>query len=155
MVGGVPTEQTDITDQVNPGGAFAEISSFGVDGEGEMYIVSLGGSVRKIMPPFGDLEVSAPRAADQFRLSKQGDWTWEDLFQTSDVQASFYRVYRGSLNGAYTCVAKPTAAKWPLGGDAAIPQPGALSTYVVTAVNASGIETEYGTTGSFNASTCP
>jgi hypothetical protein len=155
MSGGVATAQTDITNQVNPAGAFSEISSFGVDGLGELYIVSLGGSVRKIVPPFSDMEVSAHGAADQLRLSKTGDWTWENIFQTDDILVNYYRVYRGSVNGTYTCVSKPTAAKWPLGGDPVNPVPGRLFTYVVTAVNFLGNETLYGTTGTFNASTCP
>jgi hypothetical protein len=155
MSGGVATSQTDVTNEVNTG--FGDVSSFGVDGEGEMYVVELGGigTVHKIMPPFVDLEVSARGAANQLLLSKTGDWIWEDLFQTSDVPVSFYRVYRGSVNGAYNCVFKTTTARWPSGGDPITPAPGQLFTYVVTAVNSSRVETDYGTTGSFNASTCP
>jgi glucose/arabinose dehydrogenase len=154
MAGGVATAQTDVSSQVNPGGTLSSISSFGVDGQGEMYVVDLGGTVRKIVPPFADLEVSAKGAADQFRLNKTGNWTWENLFATSDIPVSFYRVYRGSVNGSYTCAFKTSLPQWP-GGDAAVPPPGVLYAYVVTAVNSSGVETDRGTTGSFNASTCP
>jgi len=155
MAGGVATNQADVSSQVNPGGALDQIVSFGVDGQGEIYIVSLSGTVRKIVPPFGDLEVSAKGAAASLRLSKTGDWTWEDVFASTDFPVSFYRVYRGSVNGAYTCIFKPTVPRWTAGGDPAIPPPGVLYAYVVTAVNVSGTETARGTTGSFNASTCP
>jgi len=154
--GGVATIPTDVTTQVDPGGVLPfAFSSFGVDAQGELFVVSLNGVVRKIVPPFGDLEVSDFGAAAAFRLSKTGDWTWEDLFLATEVPVSFYRVYRGSVNGAYTCVFKATLPKWPLGGDPVVPAPGQLFAYVITAVNAFGTETSRGTTGTFNASTCP
>jgi glucose/arabinose dehydrogenase len=155
VIGGVATNQTDVSSEVNPSGAFGDVSSFGVDAQGEMYFTSLGGTVRKIVPPFAALEVSAQGAAALLRLSKTGDWTWEDLFASTDVPVSFYRVYRGSVNGSYTCIFKPSVPRWTAGGDPAIPPPGVLYAYVVTAVNASGVETARGTTGSFNAATCP
>ena len=155
MAGGVATNQADVSSQVNPGGIMDSIVSFGVDGQGEMYAVALSGTVRKIVPPFANLEVSGQGAANSLRLNKTGDWTWENLFASTDVPVSFYRVYRGSVNGAYTCIFKPTTPRWTAGGDPAIPPPGVLYAYVVTAVNASGVETARGTTGSFNAATCP
>jgi hypothetical protein len=156
MSGGIATNQQDVTSQVDPLGFLTNgLSSFGVDAQGELYATELGGSVRKIVPPFGDLEVSGRGAADALRLSKTGDWTWENLFLATEVPVSFYRVYRGSVNGSYTCVLKTTAPKWPLGGDAAVPAVGQLFAYVVTAINGSVVETERGTTGSFNAATCP
>jgi glucose/arabinose dehydrogenase len=156
MSGGVATDLQDVSAQVDPGGTLAfALSSFGVDGQGELYIASLGGTVRKVVPPFGALEVSARGAADPFRLSKTGDWTWEDLFLSTDVPISFYRVYRGAVAGAYTCVLRTTTPKWPLGGDPVNPAPGQLFAYVVGAVNATGVETELGTEGFFNPSTCP
>jgi hypothetical protein len=42
-----------------------------------------------------------------------------------------------------------------LGGDATNPLSGQLFAYVVSAVNASGVESKRGTTGTFNAGTCP
>ena len=71
-----------------------------------------------------------------------------------NVPASFYRVYRGSVNGAYSCVFKATTPKWTLGGDATNPAGGQLFAYVVSAVNGAGVETMKGTTGTFNAVTC-
>jgi hypothetical protein len=156
IVGGAATNQQDVTGQVDPGGALPfALSSFGVDGQGELYVVSLNGSVLKVVPPFTDLEVSGGGAATALRLDKSGDWTWENLYLGTDVPVSFYRVYRGSVNGAYTCVMKTAASKWSLGGDPMTPAPGQLVAYVVTAVNASGAETEPGTAGSFNAAGCP
>jgi len=156
MVGGVATGQTEVTAQVDPTGTLPfAFSSFGVDGLGELYVLSLNGSAMKVVPPMADLEVSGLGAADALRLSKTGDWTWENLYLTTDIPISFYRVYRGSVNGAYTCAFKATLPKWPAGGDAAVPPPGVLYTYVVTAVSGTGAESKRGTTGTFNASTCP
>jgi glucose/arabinose dehydrogenase len=156
MAGGALTGPQDVTSQVDPGGTLSgALSSFGVDAQGEEYAVSLNGSVRKIVPPFADLEVSATGAAAPFLLSKTGDWTWEDLFLASEEPVSFYRVYRGAPGGAYNCIFKATTPKWALGGDAASPGPGQLFAYVVTAVNASGAESRTGASGTFNGSTCP
>jgi glucose/arabinose dehydrogenase len=156
MSGGVAVNPHDVTGQVDPGGTLSfNFSSFGVDAQGEIYTVGLNGSVRKVVPPFPDLEVSAEGAAAMLRLDKLGDWTWEDLFLATDVPVSFYRVYRGAVNGAYSCVFKATTPRWPLGGDATNPASGQLFAYVVSAVNASGVESKKGTTGTFNAGTCP
>jgi glucose/arabinose dehydrogenase len=156
MSGGLASSPQDFTAQVDPGGTLHfNFSSFGVDAQGEIYTVGLNGSVRKVVPPFPDFEVSAAGAATVLRLDKTGDWTWEDLFLATDVPVSFYRVYRGSVNGAYSCVFKATTPKWTLGGDTASPVGGQLFTYVVSAVNGAGVETMKGTTGTFNAGTCP
>jgi hypothetical protein len=88
-------------------------------------------------------------------LSKTGAWTWEDLFQSTDVAVSFYRVYRGAVGGAYSCAFKAATPSWPAGGDVAVPPIGQFYAYVVTAVNASGQETKPGTVGTFNPATCP
>jgi glucose/arabinose dehydrogenase len=156
MSGGLALNPQDVTGQVDPGGTLQfNFSSFGVDAQGEIYTVGLNGSVRKLVPPFPDLEVSAAGAAALLRLDKTGDWTWEDMFLATDVPVSFYRVYRGSVNGAYSCVFKATTPKWTLGGDATNPASGQLFAYVVSAVNASGVESKRGTTGTFNSGTCP
>lgn len=156
MSGGVATKLENVTGQIDPGGTLVGgLSGFGVDARGEMYVTQLGGVVRKIVPPFTDLEVSGPGAAGAMRLDKTGDWTWEDVFLETDVPVSFYRVYRGSLGGAYTCVFKATTPKWPSGGDATNPVSGQLFCYVVSAVNGVGAESKTGTTGTFNAATCP
>ena len=156
MSGGVATNPQDVTGQVDPGDTLAgSLSSFGVDAQGELYAVSDNGFVRKIVPPFADLEVSGRGAADALRLAKTGDWTWEDLFLATDVPVASYRVYRGALGGAYSCVFKATSPKWPSGGDATNPAVGQLFAYVVSAVDGAGAETKTGTTGTFNAATCP
>ncbi|HJQ97621.1 MAG TPA: PQQ-dependent sugar dehydrogenase [Candidatus Polarisedimenticolaceae bacterium] len=154
VAGGVATNPLDVSSQVDPGVGLFSVMSFGEDAQGELYIV-WGNSVWKIVPPFADLEVSAPGAASRFLLSKTGDWTWENLTDSTDVPVSYYRVYRGSKGGSYTCIAKRTSPSWPLGGDATNPTPGQLLTYVITAVNGSGQESVRGAVGTFNPSTCP
>ncbi|MDX1387941.1 MAG: PQQ-dependent sugar dehydrogenase, partial [Acidobacteriota bacterium] len=75
--GGAPTQQTDWTAQVDPGGALAfTFSSFGEDGRGELLLVDQSGVVSKITPPFTDYQVSGPggNGVDQFLLAKGGDW---------------------------------------------------------------------------------
>jgi glucose/arabinose dehydrogenase len=156
MSGGLASSPQDVTAQVDPGGTLHyNFSSFGVDAQGEIYTVGLNGSVRKVVPPFPDFEVSAAGAATSLRLDKTGDWTWEDMFLATEVPVSFYRVYRGSVNGSYSCVFKTTTPKWTLGGDATNPVGGQLFTYVVSAVDGAGAETLKGTTGAFNPGTCP
>jgi hypothetical protein len=154
MVGGVPTQHLDVTNQVAPGGALgAVLASFGQDAQGEMYIASLAGSVLKIVPPFADLEVSAPGAANRFLLSKTAPWTWENLTASTDVPVSYYRVYRGTPNGSYSCVIKALQPLTAAGGDLTTPLPGQLFAYVVVAVDEQ--ETLRGATGTFNPTTCP
>jgi glucose/arabinose dehydrogenase len=156
MSGGIATNPQTVTGQVDPGGWLSSgLSSFGVDAQGELYAVALGGVVEKFVPPFNALEVSGTGAAVVLRLSKTGDWTWENLFLATEVPVSFYRVYRGSVNGAYSCVFKATTPAWPAGGDPVNPIPGQLFAYVVRAVNPSNVETAAGTTGTFNSGTCP
>jgi glucose/arabinose dehydrogenase len=152
VVGGVAIGHVDVTSQVAPG---ALVSSFGQDGQGELYITKLGGSVLKIVPPLADLEVSATGAASRFLLSKTSPWTWENLTASTDVPVSFYRVYRGTPNGSYTCVIKATQPMTAAGGDPANPASGQLFAYVVVAVDGTGQETTRGTTGTFNPATCP
>lgn len=156
MSGGVATNKTDVSAQVDPGGTLTGgLSSFGTDGQGELYAVSLNGFVRKIVPPFNDLEVSGAGAGAALSLSKGGNWTWEDLFVSTDYPVSYYRVYRGPVGGPYNCVFKATSPSWPAGGDAAVPAIGQLFAYVITGVSASGQETRPGTSGTFNPTTCP
>jgi len=154
VVGGAATNPLDVSSQVDPGASLYSLMSFGEDAQGELYIV-WGNAVWKIVPPFADLEVSAPGAASRFVLSKTGDWTWENLWDSTDVPVSYYRVYRGTKGGAYTCISKRTSPSWPAGGDLANPSPGQLVTYVVAAVNGAGQESVRGAVGTFNASTCP
>ena len=155
MSGGVPVDQQDVTGLVDPGGTFGGLGSFGVDGQGELYAVALAGFIRKFVPPFADLEVSAAGSAEALILSKTGSWTWESLFAATDVPVSYYRVYRGTPGGAFSCVLRTAALSWPAGGDPANPAAGQLFAYVVTAVDDLGQETRKGAMGTFDASTCP
>ena len=157
VVGGVATQDVDLSAQLDPGGSLgASLSSFGQDAQGELYIASIStGSVLKIVPPFADLEVSAPGAGSRFLLSKSGSWTWENLTASTDVPVSFYRVYRGTPGGSYSCVFKALTPAWASGGDPASPAPGQLFAYVVSAVQAGGQESLRGTAGTFNPTTCP
>ena len=111
----------------------------------------------KLIPPIDTLELSAPGAGTTFLLDKTGAWTWENLTATSDIPVSFYRVYRGVPNGAFTCVLKTATAAWPAGGDPAMPAPETFFAYVVTAMQtgAPAVETKPGHPGTFDASTCP
>lgn len=154
VVGGAAVGHLDVTSQIAPGGVTL-LSSFGQDGQGELYIASLAGSVLKVVPPFADLEISAVGAASRFILSKTGPWTWEDLTASTDVPVAFYRLYRGTPNGSYACVIKATQPATAAGGDPASPAPGQLFAYVVVAVDGTGQETLRGTTGTFNPATCP
>ena len=157
-VGGVVTSPADWTASVDPGASLSNgLSSFGVDAQGELYISDNSGTgeIRKLVPPFPDLEVSGDGAASVLLLNKTGDWTWEDLFRATDVPVSFYRVYRGTPNGSFDCVLKTTTPKWPAGGDPATPAADQLFAYVVAAVNASSEESAKGHPGTFNAATCP
>jgi glucose/arabinose dehydrogenase len=156
MVGGAVTNSQTVTAQVDPVGWLTSgLSSFGVDAQGEVYAMALGGTVLKVVPPFANLEVSGSGAADALRLGKTGDWTWENLFLATDVPVSLYRVYRGAVNGAYSCVFKSTTPAWPSGGDPVNPASGQLFAYIVRAVDGSGVESAAGASGTFNAGTCP
>ena len=48
--GGVAQQQVDITENLNPGQDVEGISSFGQDSAGEVYVVSFGGAVYRIVP---------------------------------------------------------------------------------------------------------
>ena len=62
LVGGVMTEQTNRTVELAPsaGGSINQITSFGVDGDGEILIVEQGGQIWRItaasQPPFADCD---------------------------------------------------------------------------------------------------
>lgn len=153
--GGLPTDHLDWTLQLDPGNSLDfGLTSFGVDAQGEILYADRNSAVYKIVPPLPDLEVSA-RPAAFFLLDKVGDWTWEDLAFSTGHPVTFYRVYRGTPNGAFTCVHKTAVPRWAAGGDPATPAPDALFAYVVTAINAAGAETQKGHPGTFDASGCP
>jgi glucose/arabinose dehydrogenase len=159
VVDGAVTEFTDRTAELDPPGmTIANISSFGEDSRGEIYVVDLAGEVFKIVPILSNLEVSGQRA--QPLMLGQPDWIWEDLQASSGHPLSAYRVYRSDEVGVvpFDCVFEGPTPFWP-GGDPDSPGAGAVWSYLVTAVNAAGEETSPGTaSGSsreLSAAVCP
>ncbi len=161
MVGGAVTDERVDTAELAPGGGAVinQITSFGEDARGEIYIADRGGQIYKIVPILPNLQVSGPGAA----LFSPGvpDWGWEDLQLTSGHPIAGYHVYRSTGNGSGTfdCVFQSALNTW-IGGDTSVPAPGGLFSYLVTAVIASGQETSPGTgTGgtprTLSALSCP
>ncbi len=152
IVSGAVTDLQDRTLELAPGGGMTirDVTSFGEDARGEIYIVDRGtesgttGELYKIVPVLNNMEVSGDGAAP-LALSAS-DWTWEDLTATSSHPIQAYKVYRSAGNGGGTfpCVHQGPAASWT-GGDPDIPPPGGLYSYVIAAENAAGIETSPGT----------
>jgi len=129
---GAATNQTDWSPQLRIGFG---LNTFGLDARGEIYYAHSIGRVEKIVPPFSDTEVSAPGAADPFRLHRGGNWTWEDLAYTAWRPVEYYRVYRGTPNGDFVCIHSTLDPTWPE-GDTLDPGPDQMLTYLVTAVQA-------------------
>ncbi|HKY31209.1 MAG TPA: PQQ-dependent sugar dehydrogenase [Candidatus Polarisedimenticolia bacterium] len=141
--GGLETDPVDHTPQLGIGSALAfGLTSFGVDDDGEIYVVDRDGVVYRLTPPFTDLEVSAAEAATPFAMGPPG-WSWEDLHHSMMQPVSSYRVHRGQPGGSFQCVFSSASPSWP-GGDPAVPAAGAMHAYVVTAVNAAGQSTVSG-----------
>jgi glucose/arabinose dehydrogenase len=162
MAGGVATDQRVRTAELAPGGSLAinSITSYGEDGRGELYVVDQGGEVFKIVPVLSNLEVSGS-GASPFQLSRDGDWTWENLQSTSSHPIVAYKVYRSNGNGSATfdCLRQQAGTVWA-GGDPQNPAADSLFSYLVTAVNAAGVATSPGTgTGgsprTLSATACP
>jgi glucose/arabinose dehydrogenase len=153
--GGAAVELADRTAAIDPGATLTNsLTSFGLDGQGEMYVVDRDGTVRRIGPRFVDLEVSAPGDNAPLLLGAPA-WTWGDLAFGSMRPVSFYRVYRGAPGGVFHCRFTSASPQWP-GGDPENPPTGSVFAYVVTAVNASGEETRPGIAGtSFLHDACP
>ncbi len=151
---GVPVNPQDWTSQIDPTGALAnDLTSFGEDAQGELYIVDRDGELRKILPPFPDLEVSGRGAGEMFRLHRDGNWTWEDLEFSTMHPVDFYRIYRGVPNGVFVCIHSTPEPFWTQ-GDTTVPDPGQLLAYVVTAVFG-GEETQSGDPPRNLANPCP
>ena len=130
-----------------------DLTSFGTDAQGELYMTDRDGLVYMALPPLPDFEVSGDGAAGQLLLSKGGDWTWEDLPYSSRHPISAYRVYRANVaDGVFNageifeCVMTSTAPAWPAGGDLTNPNPDGMFAYVVSAQNAAGERTSPGGT---------
>lgn len=136
------------------------LTSFGVDAEGEHYMtdVSSGSAadrVLKIVPPLSTLEVSGA-GADPLLLSRNGNWTWEDVHHTSWHPISSYRIWRADLpNGLFECIYTTASPTWPAGGDPELPAPNTGLYYILTAENSSGEQTLPGGNPPHNLSTAP
>lgn len=162
MSGGVPTQQTERTAELAPGGGLAInlITSFGEDARGELYVADRGGEIFQIVPVLSRLEVSGI-GAEAFRIAANGDFLWEDLTLTSSHPIAEYRVWRTLGNGAGTfdCIRSQSGTTWA-GGDPQTPLGGELFSYLVTASNAAGTRTSPGTASdgtprTLSAAACP
>src|SRR5262249_43609592 len=101
--GGSLLEQADRTAALDPGATLLNsLTSFGRDGQGEMYVVDRDGTVLRIGPRFVDLEVSATGDADPLLLGASA-WTWGNLAFSSMRPVTFYRVWRGAPGGVFHC----------------------------------------------------
>lgn len=143
--GGVPTMETNWTPTVDPGGAYQfDLTSFGRDAQGEVYVVDRDGIITALVPPLGDFEVSGQGVldVDTFTLSKTGSWSWEDLQFNSMHPVEYYSVYRGAPGGTFDCLDSTESTTWL--GDASTPAAGGLFAYLVTATNLAGDETSGG-----------
>jgi glucose/arabinose dehydrogenase len=125
------------------GSSIAQITSFGEDARGEIYVVDRGGEVFKIMPILGIVEVSGQNATPL--LMDSGSFTWEDLEADCAQSISRYKVYRSDNDptGPFLCVRRGGNPTW-VGGDPDTPLPGETFFYLVTATNAAGEETRPG-----------
>ena len=144
--GGVATDQRDWTAQLGAALQF-DLTSFGTDAQGELYIADRDGLVYAVVPPFPDFEVAGTGSASPLRLQNSGDWTWENLQAASWHPVTAYRVYRAIITDGrfdageiFDCVHAGPSPSWP-GGDPISPGPGEMFSYVVTATNPGGQQT--------------
>jgi len=131
------------TDLTPPGLFISQITSFGEDGRGELYVLDRAGEVFKILPTLGIMEVSG-LGAPGLLADSDGDWIWEDLEETTGHPINSYKVYRsGSPNGTFVCVFADDTNAWN-GGDPTTPASGSVLYYLVTALNVTGEESRAG-----------
>ena len=158
IVNGSVTNPGDRTSELLPN---PNLTSFGEDARGELYFTQAGGadSVYVMVPVLSNMEESGPNAP-MFLLGKAA-WSWEDLRLSSGHPIATYRVYRSASrgNGTFDCIYRTATTSWAL-GDVAKPNVGQVYTYLVTAVNAAGVQTNPGrsTAGAprtLSALTCP
>ncbi len=156
IAGDEVTDTQDWTTVLDPENAIGsnDLSSFGLDSRGEIYITDHDGEVLKIVPPFTDLQVSGPGAADSFVLNRDGNWSWEDLEHSTMHPVAFYRVYRGVPGGIFSCIFATFDTDWPV-GDTTVPDPGELLAYLVTAVSPDGAESSSGDAERSLSDPCP
>ncbi len=137
------------TADLDPDGAGAigisQITSFGEDARGEVYIVDRAGEIFKIVPNLSISEVSGANASPLLAAGGGGDWSWEDLAATSSHPITSYRVYRSESGpaGTFNCVHQSTVPIWA-GGDPDDPSADQVYYYLITARLASGEESRPG-----------
>src|SRR5437867_375043 len=141
----------DRTTDLAPGGGLdiKDITSFGEDARGVLDMCERGaagsraGEVCSVLPTLRIMQVSGINAP-QFLPAMSAAWTWEDLTATSSHPIANYKVYRsGSPTGVFNCVHQGPTNSWA-GGDPAVPAPGGVFYYLITAVNADGEEARPG-----------
>jgi hypothetical protein len=135
----------DRSTDLGAGTLITQITSFGVDARGEMYVIDRAGEVFKILPTLSIMEVSAENAPSLLCYG-DGDFDWENLEETSGHSISSQKVYRSDddPSGPFVCVHETTENYWT-GGDPQVPGLGSCFYYLVTALNAAGEETRVGT----------
>lgn len=131
------------SDLATPTLTINNITSFGQDGRGEIYICDRDGEVFRILPELTIMEVSGSNATP---LRAEGsDFVWEDLRATSMHPITAYKVYRSEndATGEFDCVHQGPDTNWP-GGDPQDPTLNEAFFYLVTALNSAGDETRPG-----------
>lgn len=154
IVGGAAVNEQDWESALDPGGALAfSFSSFGRDGQGELYLIDQGGTISKIVPPFDAAEVSGA-GGTPFLIDPNGGWSWEDVTFETMVPVDFYRVYRGLPAQTFDCIHASDTPDWGT-GDTLQPAPDELLAYIVTAVDTNGVESSSGTPERLLSNPCP
>ena len=131
------SQQISRAGDLAPGGGLSinSITSFGEDARGELYIVDRAGEVFKILPTLSIMVVSGLNAPVFQPGDAAGDWSWENLTETSSHPIVSYKVYRATDPAAtFTCVHDAATNSWA-GGDPQAPSSGQVFYYVVTATN--------------------
>jgi glucose/arabinose dehydrogenase len=120
-----PPDLNRTSDLAGPG-VITQVTSFGEDERGELYLIDRGtlepptGEVFRIVPTLGIMEVSGLNAP-LLAAGANGDWIWEDLARTSGHPISSYKVYRSSSPaGTFVCAHQGAGNSWS-GGDPSDP----------------------------------
>ena len=141
------SEQLSRSADLAPGAplAISQITSFGEDARGELYVVDRAGEVFKVLPTLSIMEVSGENAISFQPGGAAGDWTWEDLAATSSHPITNYKVYRSNNgpSGSFVCVHEGAQNVWT-GGDPEVPDGNQVFFYLVTALDTAGEQTRSG-----------
>jgi glucose/arabinose dehydrogenase len=122
------------------GGTITDITSFGEDSRGELYIADRFSEVYKVLPVLSIMEVSGANASP-LQIGP-ASFQWEDIQSTSGHPITSYKIYRAIDDpvGTFSCVHQSPDSEW-VGGDPDDPAAGETFYYLVTALNAQGDET--------------